>query len=394
MPTRDNAPVTKFIVAVNFAIHFFLYGIVLFAAEPAARITDIYQTFGLVPHDFWEGRVWQPLTSMFLHGFVEQAAHAMARGDTVNVFILLGTLGFLHVGVNMIGIWSLGGIIERTIGSARYTWLYFISGLSGALLVLFFNSSETNPTIGASGALLGLLGALAIFFPNARVQVFFFIPVKARTIAIAIGVISLALIFWDTSTPISHPGHLGGLLGGLLYSRFALGLKVAGRERLPSEPAAGGLTGRGKKSRQEEEMLDALNQFFTSPGSKPGSGNASSRKVSTAELGGVDSDPVNEAPVVPPSAGYPDSQGYPDSAGFPPAVESSESSSVSSMPGAPDASSSAPEPAPSSYESPPAYEPPAASSFESSPDAGDSKGETGPRKKLQFDPETGRFDFE
>ncbi len=184
---------------------------------------EFFQTFGLVPGDF---RVWQPLTSMFLHG------------------------GLAHIIFNMLALWSIGAPIERDLGPARFLTLYVVSGLAGAALVLFLpvlsivglNLGDPYiPTVGASGAISGLLGALAIFYPRATMLLFFVIPVRARSLAIGFGLLSLVLLFFQDGGGISHSGHLGGLLGGLAYSWFAVtGARAAQEQRATVMPPENG----------------------------------------------------------------------------------------------------------------------------------------------------------
>ncbi|MCB1167368.1 MAG: rhomboid family intramembrane serine protease, partial [Leptospiraceae bacterium] len=158
-----RAPVTRALVGINVAVYIFVS---LLLNNFMALVTPQAQVFlskwGLVPAEFWHGAVWQPITSMFLHG------------------------GLIHIAVNMVALYSLGAPIEHKIGSFRFAMLYLVSGLCGALFVVAFQATSTLPTVGASGAILGLLGALAIFFPRAQLLVFFF-PMKARTAAILFG---------------------------------------------------------------------------------------------------------------------------------------------------------------------------------------------------------------
>ena len=76
--------------------------------------------------------------------------------------------------------------------SGRFLWLYFISGLMGSLLVVTMQSDLAHPTIGASGAVIGLLAALAVYYHHSKLLVLFF-PMKARTAAIGLGALSFFL---------------------------------------------------------------------------------------------------------------------------------------------------------------------------------------------------------
>ncbi len=238
-----TAPVTRILVGLNVAV-FLVIAYALNGQGNSLVSQNFFERWGLVAEDFWNGgdwKPWQPLTSMFLHGSI------------------------IHLFVNMFGVWSLGIALERTIGSARFLALYIISGLAGALTVILFQDAPADAahpgvTVGASGALLGLLGAIAIFFPKSELLVFF-IPMKARTAALAFGLISLFLAVFKIVPSISHWGHLGGLVGGLLYSKFALRLSVT-QHTGSDEPANDFFARRIRKRREEEDVINFLNDFF------------------------------------------------------------------------------------------------------------------------------------
>ncbi|MCB1320685.1 MAG: rhomboid family intramembrane serine protease [Leptospiraceae bacterium] len=188
-------PVTRWILAINIAVHAGLHWMLPLVSGWGALESALY-TVGLVPTAFWQGAVWQPVTSTFVHGF------------------------FLHLLVNMIGVASIGTLLERRISSRLYAILYALSALGGSFFVLAFQYRLSVPTVGASGALMGLLGALAVLQPNARLLLFFF-PVRARTAAIGAAAVSLLLALIDGGPGISHLGHLGGIVFGAAYTFFA-----------------------------------------------------------------------------------------------------------------------------------------------------------------------------
>lgn len=230
--TINKTPiVTRTLVFINIFIHTIILFYALYIKNDPLLLQDIYFQFGLVPASFWDGSIWQPFTCLFLHGF---------QGLS------------LHLFVNMIALWSLGSAIELSIGSIPFTWLYFISGLFGSLAVVVFQPDLTMPTIGASGAIMGLLAALAIFYPNSTLLVFFF-PMKVRTAAIIFGFGSLILAFIDNTSNISHFGHFGGFIGGFLYTKLALRLKI-GKNVLfnPYEDIL---------QKQEEELLKKMQEI-------------------------------------------------------------------------------------------------------------------------------------
>lgn len=216
-------PVTKAMLGVNLAVFLGLFFLKTQADQDARSLAElgtlgeVLLTFALTPEAFWKGAIWQPLTSMFMH------------------------LDFLHILVNMVGVWSIGMFLERIMGSGRFFGLYMFSGILGGLLVALFQNALPGSggmggpqvTLGASGALLGLLGAIAVLTPNAQLLVFFF-PVKARTAALFIGVASVVMAAQGWLEGISHLGHLGGLVGGLLYTWLAVS-RTSLQERIQAQ---------------------------------------------------------------------------------------------------------------------------------------------------------------
>ncbi len=200
-PYSTMPPVTKTLLIANVGVFAFT---ILLGPLAGAFI----HTFGLLPADLWNGAFWQPFTSMFLHG------------------------SFMHILMNMIALWSLGIMLERKIGSRAFAVLYAVSGLTGALFVGVFQSDLLVPTVGASGAIAGMLGAIAILFPETQLLLFVF-PVKARTAAILFGGVSVLFSLIDAASNISHLGHLGGLVGGVVYTLTALRTRGTARASGP-----------------------------------------------------------------------------------------------------------------------------------------------------------------
>jgi membrane associated rhomboid family serine protease len=144
--------------------------------------------------------VWQILTYMFLHG----------------------SLG--HVFFNMLLLWMIGVELERMWGTRYFTKYYFTCGIgAGAtqLLLGFLPGAigsqfYVTATIGASGALYGLLLAYALYYPTRPFLVFFVFPVPARVFVMILGGISL-LMALGGGGGIAHTAHLGGLATGYFY---------------------------------------------------------------------------------------------------------------------------------------------------------------------------------
>jgi membrane associated rhomboid family serine protease len=143
------------------------------------------------------GALWQVVTTMFTH------------------------VDAIHIGFNMLALWVLGPQLELALGRIRFLALYLLSGLAGSALV-FWSAAAGVPTLGASGAVFGLMGALLILAIKVRGDVqnlLFWIGINA-----AITVIGRGFISWQA--------HLGGFLGGLaLMAIFVFSPKGPQRSR-------------------------------------------------------------------------------------------------------------------------------------------------------------------
>ena len=109
-------------------------------------------TFGLVPALFWKGYLWQVVTYMFLHG------------------------GFMHLFFNMFVLWMFGSPLEAVWGPKRFLNYYFICGIGAGLLNAVITPGSPIPTVGASGAVYGLLLAFGMLFPNQLIFIYFLFP--------------------------------------------------------------------------------------------------------------------------------------------------------------------------------------------------------------------------
>lgn len=151
---------------------------------------------GLVPADvFVGGRVWQLFTYMFLHG------------------------GLFHILFNMFLLWMFGTAIEARWGSRDFATYYIVCGLGGALLNWVTGPGSPVPTIGASGAVLGLLVAYAMMYPNREILIWFLFPVKMKYFIWVLVVIDLLGAFGGQSggSGTAHWAHLGGMATGFLF---------------------------------------------------------------------------------------------------------------------------------------------------------------------------------
>ena len=149
--------------------------------------------------------------------------------QVVTYAFLHGSIG--HLFFNMLGLWMFGAELERLWGAKRYLQLYFASILTAALAQLGVGLLLGGaPTVGASGALFGLLLGFGMMFPNRTIMPLFPpIPMKAKVFVAIFG--GLELLFGVTGTVegVAHFAHLGGMLGGFLLIRYWQGRTPFGR---------------------------------------------------------------------------------------------------------------------------------------------------------------------
>ena len=154
---------------------------------------------GLSPQAVFEQMaLWQPVTYMFLHS----------------------TGGIGHILFNMLALWMFGTELERTWGTRFFTKYYFITGIGAAATTMalgwFSDSVYYSITVGASGAIYGLLVAYAIYFPHRTIYYIIF-PIPARVFVIIAGAIAFLSSMGGPGGGIAHAAHLGGLVVGYLY---------------------------------------------------------------------------------------------------------------------------------------------------------------------------------
>ena len=127
--------------------------------------------------------------------------------------------GFTHILFNMYGLYIFGSLVAPILGRKRFLILYFLSGICGGLLHLCanWNNYPPVPTVGASGALFGVMMAVAMMRPNVEMYLMFIpVPIKMKTMVV---VYALLEIFsqWKLNTDIAHLAHLGGFVGAYFY---------------------------------------------------------------------------------------------------------------------------------------------------------------------------------
>jgi len=133
--------------------------------------------------------------------------------------------GIMHVLFNMLGLWFFGVPLEQTWGTRRFVKFYLYCGLAAGVCVLVVNiltSDWATPTIGASGAIFGVLVAFAILFPDAVLLMFFLFPMKAKFAVIIYVAIELLVTLSSLHTGVSTVAHLGGAAFAWVFLKYRL----------------------------------------------------------------------------------------------------------------------------------------------------------------------------
>lgn len=158
--------------------------------------------FGLVPGAVVERfRLWQPVTYMFLHG------------------------NLVHILFNMLALWMFGTELERMWGTRFFLKYYFVTGIGAAALTMAMSFLPFDiaarmyygVTIGASGAIYGLLLAYGMYFPDRPIFVYAIFPIPAKYFVMIFGGIAFLSSISAADSGTAHAAHLGGLVVGYLY---------------------------------------------------------------------------------------------------------------------------------------------------------------------------------
>lgn len=158
-------------------------------------------------------RPWQLVTYAFLHG------------------------GYMHIFFNMFALYMFGGTIEDTFGARNFTLYYLVCLVTAALaqlLVVKYFTHGFEPTLGASGAIFGVLLAFGMLYPQVKLMLLFLpIPIPAWLFVIGYGAVELVLGVAGWQPDVAHFAHLGGMLGGFLMIQYWRGkFPIKPRRRL------------------------------------------------------------------------------------------------------------------------------------------------------------------
>ena len=188
-------PVIKALLIANVAVWLvldFLLAPFRLGGVPIFQVFGEYLALWPLGTNFWP---WQLFTYMFVHG------------------------GFWHLFFNMFALWMFGMELENTWGSRKFLIYYLVCGLGAGVANLLVAPlvGQIAPTVGASGAVFGVLIAFGMLFPNRLIYLYFLLPVKAKYLVAGWIAIELFYGVTGTSDGIAHVAHLGGAAVGFLF---------------------------------------------------------------------------------------------------------------------------------------------------------------------------------
>ena len=186
--------------------------IVEFLAAITLHVDYISPILGLVPGRVVSGWVWQLATYIFLHAPLSPS----------------------HIVFNLLAMWMFGGELERYWGGRKYLTYWFVCGIGAGLTVTIASAwrpaAASIPTIGASGAIFGLIVAYGTIFAERRILMYLLVPIRARTMAwIYFGIAFVSMIA-QPGDGVSQVAHVGGAVVGWLYLKRAWRLSDLWRE--------------------------------------------------------------------------------------------------------------------------------------------------------------------
>jgi membrane associated rhomboid family serine protease len=199
---RVLPPAIKTIVAINVVLFFLTYMTRSFHFGEVSIASFLYENLTLYPIGDYFGlpsfKIWQLITYQFMHANIG------------------------HIFFNLFSLWMFGSEVEEAWGAKKFTIFYLLSGVGAGLAQLFVSPlfGAIGPTVGASGAVYGIMLAFAMLNPDRSIMIFpIFIPIKAKYMIIGLIAFDLIVGLTDPSN-VAHFAHLGGAAMGFLLFKF------------------------------------------------------------------------------------------------------------------------------------------------------------------------------
>jgi membrane associated rhomboid family serine protease len=232
-PGKGPAFVTLIFIAINLAVFFLI------------QMNDEAFTYGYaaIPAEITTGTDLTRPTPITVDG--QRIPIPQAPGPEP-IYLTLITSMFMHGGIahilgNMLFLWIFGDNVEHRVGHVMYIGFYLVAGVVAALAQILINTDSVIPTLGASGAISGVLGAYLVLFPQNRVTIiaFRFIPFQVPAI-VAIGLWAVfqfingfgsIAVSEETGGGVAYMAHIGGFVAGLAFGIVGRGIWGSGPRR-------------------------------------------------------------------------------------------------------------------------------------------------------------------
>jgi membrane associated rhomboid family serine protease len=192
-PAGPVPPAVKALVIANIAVY--VLQLLLRGDGPQGR-DPLIELFALIPARLESLQIWRLFTYQFLHG------------------------GVLHLLINMLMLWMFGSELEQRWGRRFFLRYYFLCGIGGGIIYALVRFGSATATVGASGAIYGVLMAYGMWFPNRVVLLAFLFPVRVRHVIVFLIVAELLQAMESTGEGIAYAAHLGGMGFGYVYLRW------------------------------------------------------------------------------------------------------------------------------------------------------------------------------
>jgi membrane associated rhomboid family serine protease len=215
---RGHGPafVTLAIIALNVLVFIFLQG----AGAPEGD--EFTYGYSAVPREITRGVDLTEPEPIVVEG--QQVAVPQEPGPSPIWLTLFSSIfmhgGWLHLGGNMLFLWIFGDNVEHRIGHVLYLVFYLVAGIIASFAQILTDTDSVIPTLGASGAISGVLGAYLVMFPMNRVTVFIFRFLTPVPAIVAIGMWGILQVVSGLAAPagtggVAYMAHIGGLVAGL-----------------------------------------------------------------------------------------------------------------------------------------------------------------------------------
>jgi membrane associated rhomboid family serine protease len=213
VPSRSVPVVTRALILINVVVFFFELSL------SRESIIQLFYLFGVVPARFTDPE-WAASIGFPIGSYLSLLTHQFLHG------------GWLHIVANMWTLWIFGDNVEDRMGPLRFIIFYLVCGVLAALTQVLVTPDATIPSVGASGAIAGVLGAYLLFFPTARLIVL--IPILFFPFFFELPAV-IFLVFWffiqlfSGTAMLASPqqvggiafwAHIGGFIAGMLLCIF------------------------------------------------------------------------------------------------------------------------------------------------------------------------------